>query len=184
MVMDATFRAGRALGRAEAMRMSNKDGSGHVRDAIAELNRSSNAGVRGVVPHAQGLAGNWAARKGELPSVIAAIRDTHLAGTGDSKGYQSFCCGLLLGLSLEVCQQVGPDTVTKVAVSQVGEWMRGAKAHALALRDQQLVPGMPDLGARFNVLLTPLGFVQTSAALRNYAHLIEALSNEVGNLIH
>ena len=182
--MDATFRAGRALGQAEAMRLSGKDGAIHVRNAIAEMNRSPNIGVRGTAPHVQGIAGGWDRRKSELPSVIAAIRDTHLAGTGDNKGYQSFCCGLLLGLSLEICRQAGQDTVTRVAVTQVGKWMNGAKAHAYALKAQNLVPGMIDLSARFNAILTPLGFVKTSAELRNYAHLIESLSNNVGNAIH
>jgi len=184
MVMDATFRAGRALGRSEAMRLNGKDGTSHIRDAIAEINRSPNPGVRGVVPHAQGLASNWVKRKDELPGVIAAIRDNHLLGTGDNKGYQSFCCGLLMGLTLEACRQVDIDTVTKIAITQVGEWMSGAKAHAVALKAQNLVPGMPDFSARFNAILTPIGFVKSSAELKNYAQLIEALSNEVGNTIH
>lgn len=183
-MMDAIFRAGRALGRAEAMRLNEKDGASYVRDAISEMNRSSNAGVRGVVPHAQGLVNNWVRRKDELPGLIAAIRDTHILGMGDNKGYQSFCCGLLLGLALEACRQVGPDTVTKIAITRVGEWMSGAKLHAEALKLQNLVPGMADFGARFNTLLTPLGFVQSSAELKNYASLIEALSNDVGNAIH
>lgn len=57
------------------------------------------------------------------------------------------------------CRQVGPDTVTKIAVTRVCEWMSGAKLHAEALKLQNLVSGMADFGARFNTLLTP-GFVQ------------------------
>lgn len=183
MAMDAIFRAGRALGRAEVMRLSGNDGSSHVRDAITEMNRSPNPGVRGVVQHAQGLAGNWLRRKAELPGITAEIRDIHLLGTGDNKGYQSFCCGLLLGLASEACRQADADTVTKIATTHVGEWLARAKKHAEALKLQKLVPGMLDFNARFNAILTPLGFVQSSAALKNYAQLIESLSDDVGNAI-
>lgn len=55
-----------ASGRAEAMRLSEKDGASYVRDAISEMNRSSNAGIRGAVPHARGLVGNWVRRKDEF----------------------------------------------------------------------------------------------------------------------
>jgi len=33
-------------------------------------------------------------------------------------------------------RQVDIDTVTKIAITQVGEWMSGAKAHAVALKAQ------------------------------------------------
>ena len=74
--------------------------------------------------------------------------------------------------------------MTKIAVTHVGEWISGAKLHAEALKLQNLVPGMADFGARFNTILTPLGFVQSSVELNNYSPLIEVLSNDVGNAIY
>ena len=74
--------------------------------------------------------------------------------------------------------------MTKIAVTRVSEWISGAKLHAEALKLQNLVSGMADFGARLNTILTPLGFVQSSVELKNYAPLIEALSNDVGNAIY
>lgn len=176
--MDPIFRAGRAIGQAEILRLERKKGVIYLNKAVAELKRSRIRGLSGVTKHLQGIARNWQKRSVELPGITPAIQA--LGG----KTYQAVSCGVLLGQAMETCRQAGKDTVTSRAKRQVLMYLRSSSKHAYALKAQGLAKNMRDCRPNFNRVIAPIQTVRRSSELRNYYQFIERLSNTVGNAIH
>ncbi|ODS35525.1 MAG: hypothetical protein A7316_03595 [Candidatus Altiarchaeales archaeon WOR_SM1_86-2] len=175
--MDPIFRAGRALGQSEILRLEGKNGVAYVNKAAAELKRSRIRGLDGVSTHLQGIASNWKGRSSELPGITPAIQ------AHGGRTYQAVSCGLLLGLAMEACRQAGKDTVTSRAKNQIVTWLKSASDHAYALKAQGLVKHMGDYRPNFNRVIAPIQVVKRSSELRNHYRFVENLSNTIGNAI-
>ena len=175
--MDAVFHAGVELGRAEILRLDRKNGAAHLSRAAADLNRAGIPALRNEASTVMAVSRNWKARAAEIPQIIARIQA--LGG----RTYQAISAGVLLGLAIEACRLAGKDTDTATAKTQLLDWLNGAKAHTRALKDQGLVPSMPNFDSRFNSVITPIQLIKQASELPNHSQLIENLSNQVGNAI-
>lgn len=175
--MDPVFRAGRALGRAQGLWLSNRNGSRYLTTAASELERSGIVSLRDVARDLRAIAGDWKRRASQIPQIISRIQ------AEGGRTYQAVSAGVLLGLSMEACQQAGRNTDLAEARSGITGWLNAAKLHSAALKDQGFVPGMRNFDASFNAIINPIKTVRQASQLRNYYQLIENLSNQVGNAI-
>ena len=77
--MNVFFKAGRALGRAEFLRLDNRNGAACLREAANDLLRSR---VKELAPQAKALsaiAAAWESKKNQILTVTSAIRDQYLS---------------------------------------------------------------------------------------------------------
>ncbi len=176
--MNPVFFAGRALGRAEMLRLANKNGASQVRTAADALRRAKVAELVPIATKLDGIASAWEARKAQVPPTIAEIQK--LGG----KTYHCVSAGVLLGQAIEgPLSADGLDLDLVEAKNNIVTWLAGAKGHVAALRLQGYVPTLRDFDADFDRLTAPIGQFERLSDLKAQASLTENVSNQVGNAI-
>lgn len=181
--MHPIFRAGRALGRAEVLRLiRDKDGSASVREASSCLNSTGIPALREVAQSLNVIASNWRSNKDQLPGITSRIQAV------GPKEYQAVSAGLWMGIAIESCiQAVAKDAVKDIETADykagIADVLEKARAHVEALRLQEILPTMPDFNGQFRAEISGVSAVRQTGQLQGHIQLIQRLSDQVGNAI-
>lgn len=177
--MDQVFRAGRALGRAEVLRLiPGKEGSAQLREAATCLQSTGNPALRAVTDTLNRIAMNWNASKDQIPGITGQIQAV------GPKEYHAVSAGIWLGIAMESCVSGKKDDPTSECKAAIADRLEKARAHVEALRLQGILPNMPDFNTQFRAEVSGVSLVRQTSELTGHFGLIQNLSNQVGNAIH
>ena len=176
--MNAVFRAGRALGRADVLRLiRGKDGSTYLREAATCLSSTAVPALHQVADSLNGIANNWRSQKDQIPAITPRVQ------AAGPKEYHAVSAGIWMGIALESCVQVDEDTVTADCKARIAEALENARGHVEALRLQGILPNMPDFNGPFRSEISGVTAVRQTGEFRAHFSLIQGLSNQAGNAI-